>query len=50
MLGLRYHQDMRFSEIGEILGVTESRISQIHAKAVLQIRAVLPDGLEPAVN
>ena len=50
VLGLRYHQDMRFSEIGEILGVTESRISQIHAKAVLQIRALLPDGLEPAVS
>ena len=50
VLGLRYHQDMRFSEIGEILGVTESRISQIHAKAVLQIRALLPDGLEPALS
>ena len=50
VLGLRYHQDLRFSEIGEILGVTESRISQIHAKAVLQIRALLPDGLEPAIS
>ena len=50
VLGLRYHQDMRFSEIGEILGLTESRISQLHAKAVLQIRALLPDELEPAVS
>jgi RNA polymerase sigma factor FliA len=50
VLGLRYHQDMRFSEIGEILGLTESRISQLHAKAVLQIRALLPDELEPAVG
>ena len=50
VLGLRYHQDMRFSDIGEILGLTESRISQLHAKAVLQIRALLPDGLEPAVS
>jgi RNA polymerase sigma factor FliA len=50
VLGLRYHQDMRFSEIGEILGLTESRISQLHAKAVLQVRALLPDGLEPALS
>ncbi|HMJ95300.1 MAG TPA: FliA/WhiG family RNA polymerase sigma factor [Thermoleophilaceae bacterium] len=50
VLGLRYHQEMRLSEIGEILGVTESRVSQLHAKAVLQVRALLPDELEPAVN
>jgi len=50
VLGLRYHQDLRFAEIGEIMGVTESRISQLHAKAVLQIRALLPDGLEPVVS
>jgi RNA polymerase sigma factor for flagellar operon FliA len=29
------------SEIGEALGVTESRISQIHTKAVLQLRSRL---------
>ncbi|MEA2365526.1 MAG: polymerase sigma factor FliA [Thermoleophilaceae bacterium] len=43
VLGLRYYQDLRLAEIGEILGVTESRISQLHAKAVLQLRALLPD-------
>jgi RNA polymerase sigma factor FliA len=42
VLGLRYHQELRLAEIGEILGVTESRISQLHAKAVLQLRALLP--------
>jgi RNA polymerase sigma factor FliA len=50
VLGLRYHPDLRFAEIGEILGVTESRISQLHAKAVLQIRALLPDELERAAS
>ena len=49
VLGLRYHQEMRLAEIGEILGVTESRVSQLHAKAVLQVRALLPDELEPAL-
>ncbi len=50
VLGLRYHQDLRFAEIGEILGVTESRVSQIHTKAVLHVRALLPDELEPALG
>jgi RNA polymerase sigma factor for flagellar operon FliA len=50
VLGLRYIQDMRLAEIGDILGVTESRVSQLHAKAVLQVRALLPDELEPALG
>ena len=50
VLGLRYHQDLRFAEIGEILGVTESRISQLHVKAVLQIRALLPDEIAPNLD
>jgi RNA polymerase sigma factor for flagellar operon FliA len=45
VLGLRYHQGMSFPEIGEILGVSESRISQLHAKAVLQLGALLPPEL-----
>jgi RNA polymerase sigma factor for flagellar operon FliA len=49
VLGLRYHQDMRLAEIGDILGVTESRVSQLHAKAVLHVRALLPDELELAL-
>jgi RNA polymerase sigma factor FliA len=48
VLGLRYYQEMRLAEIGEILGVTESRVSQLHAMAVLHIRARLPDELELA--
>lgn len=50
VLGLRYNQDLRLSEIGEILGVTESRISQLHSKAILQLRALLPDGIAPYLN
>ncbi len=44
VLGLRYHQELRLAEIGQVLGVSESRISQLHAKAVLHLRALLPDG------
>jgi RNA polymerase sigma factor FliA len=50
VLGLRYHQELRPAEIAEIIGVTESRVSQLHAKAVLQLRALLPDELEPALG
>jgi RNA polymerase sigma factor for flagellar operon FliA len=44
---LYYFEGMTLSEIGEILGVTESRICQIHTKAVHQLRGNLVDTGEP---
>ena len=41
ILILNYDDGLTLSEIGEALGVTESRISQIHTKAVLQLRSRL---------
>jgi RNA polymerase sigma factor FliA len=41
VLVLYYDDGLTLAEIGEALGVTESRISQIHAKAVLQLRSRL---------
>ena len=41
VLILYYEDGLTLSEIGEALGVTESRISQIHTKAVLQLRSRL---------
>jgi RNA polymerase sigma factor for flagellar operon FliA len=41
ILILYYEDGLTLSEIGEALGVTESRISQIHTKAVLQLRSRL---------
>ena len=41
VLALYYFEDLRLREIAEVFGVTESRISQIHAAAVLNIRAYL---------
>jgi RNA polymerase sigma factor FliA len=32
---------LTLGEIGDVLGVTESRVSQIHTKAVLQLRSRL---------
>ena len=41
VLVLYYDDGLTLAEIGEALGVTESRISQIHTKAVLQLRSRL---------
>lgn len=43
VLSLYYYEGLTLAEIGEILGVTESRVCQIHTKAVLQLRARLSD-------
>jgi RNA polymerase sigma factor for flagellar operon FliA len=41
VLALYYFEDMRLREIAEAFGVTESRICQIHAQAILSIRSFL---------
>lgn len=39
VLTLYYYENMTLAEIGEVLGVTESRVCQIHTRAVLQLRS-----------
>ena len=39
VLSLYYYEGLTLAEIGEVLGVTESRVCQIHTKAVLQLRS-----------
>jgi RNA polymerase sigma factor for flagellar operon FliA len=41
VLGLYYDEGLTLAQIGEVLGVTESRVSQIRVKAVLHLRARL---------
>jgi RNA polymerase sigma factor FliA len=38
---LYYYEELTLREIGEVLGVTESRVSQLHTKAILRLRARL---------
>lgn len=45
VLGLYYFEGMTLSQIGDVLGVTESRICQIHTKAVLSLRTKLMETL-----
>jgi RNA polymerase sigma factor FliA len=41
VLTLYYYEGLTLSEIGVVLGVTESRVCQIHTKGILQLRAKL---------
>jgi RNA polymerase sigma factor for flagellar operon FliA len=41
VLALYYYEDMRLREIADTFGLTESRICQIHAQAVLAIKSYL---------
>jgi RNA polymerase sigma factor FliA len=41
VLALYYYEDLRLREIAEVFGVTESRICQIHAQAILAVKSFL---------
>lgn len=41
VIALYYYEGLTLKEIGQVLGVTESRVSQLHTKAVLRLRAKL---------
>jgi RNA polymerase sigma factor for flagellar operon FliA len=38
---LYYYEELTLREIGDVLGVTESRVSQLHTKAILRLKARL---------
>jgi RNA polymerase sigma factor for flagellar operon FliA len=41
VIALYYYENLTLREIGEVLGVTESRVSQLHTKAVLRLKSAL---------
>jgi RNA polymerase sigma factor FliA len=43
VVALYYYENLTLREIGEVLGVTESRVSQLHTKAILRLRSRLAD-------
>ena len=43
VLSLYYEHDLNLKDIGDVLGVTESRVSQIHSQATHRIKARLTD-------
>ena len=48
VLTLYYYEELTMKEIGQTLGVVESRVSQIHTSAVLRLRAALGAAPGPA--
>ena len=43
VMALYYDEELNLREIGEVLGVTESRVSQIHSQAIVRLRARMTD-------
>ncbi|MCD2189529.1 FliA/WhiG family RNA polymerase sigma factor [Actinomycetospora soli] len=43
IVGLYYFENLTLAEIGKVLGVTESRVCQLHTRAVLRLRARLAE-------
>jgi len=41
VIALYYHEELTMKEIGQVLDITESRVSQIHTKAILHLRSKL---------
>ncbi|MCL2693530.1 MAG: FliA/WhiG family RNA polymerase sigma factor [Oscillospiraceae bacterium] len=43
VISLHYYERLKFNEIAKVLGVTESRVCQIHSKSMLQLKRKLED-------
>ncbi len=50
VIALCYYENLTLREIGEVLGVTESRVSQLHTKSVLRLRSKFSPELETAIE
>ncbi len=46
VVALYYYEDLTMKEIGRIMGYTESRVSQLHSKAVIRLRNALKSYFE----
>lgn len=45
LMGLYYEQELNLNEIGAVISVSESRVSQLHSQAIARVRAHLKDKL-----
>lgn len=46
LMSLYYNEELNLKEIGEVLGVSESRVSQIHTQTVVRLRSKLCDWMQ----
>lgn len=47
VLALYYAEEMKMKDVGAMLGVSESRVSQIHSAALLRVRAKVREAMRP---
>ena len=45
LMSLYYEQDLNLKEIGAVMNITESRVSQLHSQAVARLRVSLKDDI-----
>ena len=50
VITLYYYEELTLREIGDVLGVTESRVSQLHTKAILRLKARLSGSARAALE
>lgn len=50
MMALYYEQDLNLREIGEVMGVTESRVCQLHSQAIARLRGQLLGNVQAAIG
>ena len=50
VLALYYYEDMNLKEIGKVLEVTESRVSQLHTQAILRLKAKLKHNFDEFIQ
>jgi RNA polymerase sigma factor for flagellar operon FliA len=48
VLTLYYYEDLNMKEIAKVLGISEARVSQLHAQAILNLRTVMEKHLGKA--
>jgi RNA polymerase sigma factor for flagellar operon FliA len=48
VIGLYYYRDVTMKQIGAEIGVNESRVSQLHARAIKRLRTALGPDVAPA--
>lgn len=50
VLALYYYEDMNLKEIGKVLEVTESRVSQLHTQAILRLKGKLKNNFDEFIQ
>jgi RNA polymerase sigma factor for flagellar operon FliA len=50
VLSLYYYEDLNLKEIGRVLDVTESRVSQLHSQAIFKLKARLKNHWDDFVS